>query len=425
MPEVHSVYDVFGVSRTIPPNYVARADVDGAFLDALAQNKHIVVHGSSKQGKTSLRKKHLPETQSIVVTCLRGWTLAELHSAVLKAAGYVVEGTTTRTTSGGYKIRAEAKAGLRIPLVMEVGGGGGTEFEHEDNVTVEGHSIELDPGDVNDVIGGLRANDAPKFVVLDDFHYLPEKTQRDFAIALKAFHESSDFTFVIIGIWLDENRMTQFNGDLGGRMVSINVDRWDGEQLGDVLKGGGDLLGVAFDDRFTAALVEQSLESVWIVQESCQLACVAAGVYETQAKLVTVAGDAAALVKTVVDNDSVRFNGFLTRFAAGFEETPMQLHKWVLFVIINAEADALEAGLSYSRVRQDIVDSHPEGDESIANIDSVLSSTSDLQLTRLDLSPLILDYDQTARRLAVVDRSFLVWLRHQVRDDLLDLISVS
>lgn len=35
------------------------------------------------------------------------------------------------------------------------------------------------------------------------------------------------------------------------------------------------------------------------------------------------------------------------------------------------------------------------------------------------ITPIILDYDQTDRKLKVVDRGFLIWLGHQDRSDLL------
>ena len=54
-----TVGEVFGVSREVPLNYVTRESVDGEFINALSENKHIVVFGSSKQGKTSLRKYNL------------------------------------------------------------------------------------------------------------------------------------------------------------------------------------------------------------------------------------------------------------------------------------------------------------------------------------------------------------------------------
>jgi len=60
--------DVFGISRDIPKNYVVRESVDGALVNALARDKHIVIYGSSKQGKTCLRKYNLRKEEHLVVT---------------------------------------------------------------------------------------------------------------------------------------------------------------------------------------------------------------------------------------------------------------------------------------------------------------------------------------------------------------------
>ncbi|MBN9158340.1 ATP-binding protein [Microbacterium sp.] len=420
----YTVYEVFGMSRDVPPNYAVRADVDAAFVDALTQDKHIVVHGSSKQGKTSLRKFNLSEDEHLVITCSNKWALRDLHTAILKAAGYVVEGTTTRTVGGDFKIRAEIKAGLKIPFV-EMGGAGGTDVGHHKENKVEGRSLELDPTDVNDIIAGLTEAETPKYIVLEDFHYLPEETQKDFAVALKAFHESSNFSFIVVGVWIDENRMTQHNGDLGGRVISVNVDKWNEDDLRRVISAGAELLRIEFDPVFVDTVVRSAMDSVWIVQEACKLACEAAGVFQTQGGNTTVTGDGDALVKQVVDSDSARFNGFLTHFADGFKATRLDMYRWLLYAVVTADHGSLESGISYNEISKVINAAHPEEKVNLGNITLSLAAISTLQVNKLAVKPIVLDYDQTARRLAVVDRSFLVWLQHQERSDLLETIGVA
>jgi hypothetical protein len=41
-----------------------------------------------------------------------------------------------------------------------------------------------------------------------------------------------------------------------------------------------------------------------------------------------------------------------------------------------------------------------------------------LQVGKMAIKPIILNYDETNRRLSVVDRSFLIWIQHQDRDEL-------
>lgn len=71
--------DVFGISRDVPLTYVPRPTVDGLLIDNLTRDKHIVIFGSSKQGKTCLRKYNLKDDEYIVVTCSNTWTLSQLH----------------------------------------------------------------------------------------------------------------------------------------------------------------------------------------------------------------------------------------------------------------------------------------------------------------------------------------------------------
>src|SRR5690606_27899679 len=85
--QIWKVDDVFGVSRDVPGNYVTREKVDGKLIDSLTRDHHIVIYGSSKQGKTSLRKHCLQPADYITISCQNKWGLPELHSAILKEAG--------------------------------------------------------------------------------------------------------------------------------------------------------------------------------------------------------------------------------------------------------------------------------------------------------------------------------------------------
>ena len=65
--EGNTTDEVFGISRDLPLNYVDRTNVDMKLIENLTREKHIVIYGSSKQGKTSLRKHCLQESDYIVV----------------------------------------------------------------------------------------------------------------------------------------------------------------------------------------------------------------------------------------------------------------------------------------------------------------------------------------------------------------------
>lgn len=416
-PTIHKLNDVFGVARDLPLNYGIRDNVDGRLVEALTRDQHIVVYGSSKQGKTCLRKHNLQADDYIVVTCSNKWTLAQLHSAILKGAGYVVENSTTRTVSGESKISAKL-AGKIAFLGSGVNGESGVEKNSAQETGVETQPMELDPSDVNDIIDALTQAACKSFIVLEDFHYLPEETQKDFAVALKAFHEDSKYCFIVVGVWKDENRLAQFNGDLIGRVVAIDADKWTSDELSEVIESGEQLLNISFAPAFKEKLLDGCFDSIFVVQESCRKACEDAGIWETQATPTPVTADADLLIRDAVDAHSARYNAFILNFSLGFQTTELQMYRWLLWPVLNADVTDLERGLKYGDLRIAINDEHPDAPINAGNITQALSSTASLQ-TKLNVKPLILDYNQTSRMLNVVDRSFLIWLQHQDRKDLL------
>ncbi len=287
--------DVYGISRDVPLNYVARPDVDGLLIDSLTRGKHIVIYGSSKQGKTCLRKWNMEEHEYVAVTCSNKWDLGQLHSAILKQAGYTVEQSTTRTVGGANKITARLGAKLSTPAIpgvvpaAEIGAEVGGEKGKHETLDIRTAPLELDPFDVNDIIAALKTIDFKKYVVLEDFHYLPDETQKDFAVALKAFHEGSEFSFLVVGVWLDPNKLIQWNGDLSGRVIAVNADAWSEAQLREVIGNGERQLNIRFDERFTSDLVQGCFDSVYVVQEACYRVCEAAGVHYAQDREKVVA----------------------------------------------------------------------------------------------------------------------------------------
>lgn len=336
MGEHYKLSEVFGIARELPPNYEARDGVDGVFVDSLTRSKHIVVYGSSKQGKTSLRKYNLTDDDYVVVTCSNRWTgIGQLHTAILKQAGYTVEQSTTRTAEGTFKVTAKLEGKAKIPLILDAKAGGDVGYERDRGESVVSTPLELDPADVNDIIAALEQIGFDKFIVLEDFHYLPDETQRDFAVALKAFHEGSKLCFIVVGVWLDQNRLIQYNGDLTGRVIAVNADAWSAEQLLAVIEKGERMLSVTFDPSFKAGLVDGCFESVSVIQEACFRVCDEAGVAATQkeSRVVGEGVDPAAVIREVVDTQSARYNAFIQNFAGGFQRTDLEMYRWLLLPV--------------------------------------------------------------------------------------------
>jgi hypothetical protein len=419
-PEViHKAADVFGISRDLPLNYVTRKSVDDALVDNLTRDKHLVIFGSSKQGKTSLRKHCLKESDYIVVHCSNRWALEDLHAAILKSAGFELTQSSTKTETGKSKIVASFKAAL-----MGVGIGSGAEKATETARATTTTPIELDPSDVNDIIKALNGFD--RYIVLEDFHYLPVEAQRDFSVALKAFHEQSKLCFIVVGVWLEEGRLTVYNGDLTGRIFGINADKWTREELGEVISTGEALLNITFTTTFKDTLIDSCLDSVYIVQEACYQACRLSNIHETREETITVGEglDAKQIIKSVVNQQTGRYHSFITQFAAGFQDTALEMYKWLLYPVLTFDTKHLEDGLRYREIRLLLQDKHPQGKAlNAGNLTQALNFAASLQVKK-EIKPIVLDYDQTNLRMNVVDRGFLIWVDNQNRADLLDLANL-
>lgn len=417
--------EVFGIVRGRPLNYVERRRVDTVFFDSLSRDKHIVVYGSSKQGKTSLRKTWLGDEDYIHVGCLNSMTIMELHGSLLKRAGYRIEQNLSKTVSGNHKFTAELSGKGKIPLIAEASGKTAYEGGRTTSEQSISKKLDIDLADVNDVATALREASAPRYLVLEDFHYLPIETQQDFSTALKLFHEESNFCFIVIGVWREKNRLIYFNGDLASRVVAIDADDWSNDELDEVISAGENLLNIKFDNTFRTNVVGNSQRAVYLVQESCLKACHMSGIYSTQdfVKEVGTGVDAQALIKSIVDEQAGRYIGFIRNVSEGFQRTELNMYKWLMYAVLNFSAEELGKGVLRADIASAIKAYHPDGDGlNEGNITQALTSVAALQV-RKGVRPIILDYDQTHRVLNVVDRAFLIWLSHQDRDTLLREIS--
>lgn len=159
------------------------------------------------------------------------------------------------------------------------------------------------------------------------------------------------------------------------------------------------------------------------MQESCYKCCIKYGINQTATdkKEIGTKTDASELVAAVVDQQTGRFNSFITQFSDGFQTTTLEMFKWLLYPILTSPIEALSSGLRYSEITKALKQNHPEKNQlNPGNITQALQSCAALQVKK-DLKPIILDYDQTNLRLRVVDSGFLIWLNKQDRNGLLEL----
>ena len=403
--------DVFGIQRNLPLNYIER-EADKVFVDSLNRNHHIVIFGSSKQGKTCLRKKNLTEDQYITVHCNHKMDLYQLNINILKQAGFNVQVSETKTINGKSKV----SVGLGSLFLAKADASLGSERVN----SKEFKPLELDPEDVNDILQALKSLNFNKHIVIEDYHYLKDETQVDFAIEMKAFHENSDFTFIIVGVWLEENRLIALNGDLSGRIKSVNADEWTKDNLKELIKSGENYLNVFIPDMDKDRLIEKSLNNVYVVQEVCYELCKENNVFEQRdIKFTLDCNSLDSLISKVISQHSGRYNNLINNISEGFQSTELEMHKWIMYAILKSNIENVERGLKRSEINTLLQSEHPRQNLlNPGNLTQALKSITSLQVKKNTI-PIIIDYDSSNLKLSVVDKGFIIWLSDQDRDQLI------
>lgn len=406
----HTTSEVFNTGRELPLNYHDRS-IDEQFINILGANTHCVIYGCSKQGKTSLRKRHINDSECISITCQPNWNLKKLIQSILNKAGCKIISNVEKTIGGEIGAEAELPSILKVSIKLS--------SEKKYN---EENTCTLDLDDINQVIDLLKKINFEKYIILEDFHYLQPETQKSFAYALKAFQDNSNITFIIIGIWLEKDRLTVLNGELSGRIQSINADYWSATDLTKVFENSERLLNVKFNSAFKNLLIELCRGSIFIFQQICAEACTQSGIYKTQPEIkhVGMGFDVYSEIKNILSVQNSRYEKFLTEFSGGFGDTESQPYKMIIIGLIIAEEKDLNRGI-YTQALLRLIKDYLVKKISLPQMSVFLSRIIELQ-TKIDIKPTVIEYNSNAKQIQIVDKAFVIWRAFQEKDDLLELL---
>lgn len=415
--------NTFGTSRKILCSYVERPDVDNTFLDALAEREYIVIHGSSKQGKTSLWKKHIEETDAYKLNCGNIRNISDLHTQILKSAGYVTE---THTASNRIDSKIEASVPLYIFKFKSKLGASST-------TSTTSNELSLNPEDPNDIIRALQNIRFSGNIIVEDFHYLDEQTQKHFTRTLKAFYDEGklEVTFIIVGVWQEANRLELLNGDLTGRLTTIDADTWNDEQLRKVVRLGEENLKIKLNPELVDKLIHYCEGAVYLLQDACYKACEKYIDTPMTADML-VEGDGERLIKEEIKKQRGRYERFLTNYTEDNQPSEFSIRKWIAAIFISyVRIRHNKSFVSYTELKDGLAQFHPrsKGEKGInsGNLTSALQAIGKRQ-QKLEVNPPILNYDANRHILYIVDRGFAIWLKHEdveIIDEAIDISGTS
>ncbi len=411
MPKLN---EVFGIGISVPRyTYVNRSGLDEKFKYLLSTDRHIVIHGSSKQGKTILRKKNLPEADTITVQCRASTTCVGLYTEILSQIGIPipVEQTESTTMSGSVAVKGEGKVG--IPFVAK--GKIATEAAGELEKTSGQKTIIVGQSAENLRYLSEQIRKAGKRIVVEDFHYVPEEEKETLAFDLKALWDMGTF-FMIVGVWAEQNLLQYYNGDLSGRIEEIDI-QWNNKELDDVLTKGEEALNMAFGPEIKAAIIADSNQNVGLLQRIAEKYCFNCGILQDAhtdllPKLTNSPGMLDKARTTICHEEDSRYRQFGNALEKGFkssEESELKVYQHIARVCMEAKDTELLSGLHYnvifdrvqkynSRVRQ-------------SDLTAALQRLNRLQEDR-SISPLVLSYNPKTRLIQLIDRELLFYRKY-------------
>lgn len=271
----------------------------------------------------------------------------------------------------------------------------------------------------------LKAIDFKDRIILENFHYLNDETQKQLAFDLRIF-EDYNILFIVLGIWREKNRLAQFNGDLLDRLIEIPVEPWAKEDLRKIIEIGQPLLNVDFSE-VIENMLDTCYDSVGVFQELCKESCLSGKVDETKADLVVIT-DAylkKAIIKKIEDYASRHIRSleaFAEQKGRAGEEIPLYIPYYFVRVIVKSHMDELINGFRRKELQEKIKEIHHRPDDVRASDMGNFLKTLVGSQVRKSIIPPIFDYDQSTTRVKVIDSTFYFFMRNSDTTELLENI---
>jgi hypothetical protein len=408
----YRLQDVFGV-RAIPPEqtYVDRAGLDGRMEYLLGTGRHLVIYGPSKQGKSALRRRSLPDDRCVIIQSRQKPNTAAIYDEILRELGVKREVNQEMTKGQEYSITGGGSGGLNLPFIGKAeakaeGTAGGSK---ETKTTSEPIGITSD----NLAFVADKIKESGRRVVTEDFHYIPEAAKREFAIDLKAMLEYG-VPFVLIGAWEEQHVLVTYNGDLAARVDEINL-HWTDEELREVLTKGQNALNIEFSLDLIREMISDASGNVGLLQRIAENICLEAGCKETESGETLQITDALLLEaarKQITSEQAVRYNNFGASVSQGFPNSASKtkaVYMRIIQLCVESTDSELLAGLRQDQIIERVLALDPA--ITPRNVRESLQRIDKLQAEKA-IYPAIVTFNIVRKELHLADRELLFYRKY-------------
>lgn len=254
--------------------------------------------------------------------------------------------------------------------------------------------------------------------MLENFHYLSEDVQKQFAFDLRTFEEMG-VRFIILGVWKERNRLEQHNGDLQDRVAEVPVEPWQDDDFSRVVEAGEKHLNIRIQEDLRRRIFAEAHGSVAVVQELLKQVCEHAGV-EGTCDQVTEISDLdylAGAIRDKVQEYAARHIRSLEAIAAGSrsrratdDAVALFLPYYLVRVLVNRKFSELKDGIERKTLQELIKEQHAHPDNvRTSDVTGMLKRLPKLQ-NDASIVPPLFDWDPGSRRLKIVDSTLFFFI---------------
>jgi hypothetical protein len=265
----------------IDDHLIARSKL---LLDALDMGAAVIsLSGPSKSGKTVFIEKTLGKDHLLQVTGAGIDSPKKLWDRVFDLIGTPI--LVKKTEQSGFQGGISGKATAGVSLIAEAKGEVGASGLWSDNKTAtEEYSVDY----LQLMIRELGGTDFVVFI--DDFHYIPKDAQVEISNQIKEAIRGG-VKFICAAVPYHSDDVIRANPDLRGRMVKIDFDYWDQDELKKIAIKGFAALNTSLSAASVDALASEAAGSPQLMQALCLNACFESNIRERQDAINPIQGN--------------------------------------------------------------------------------------------------------------------------------------
>jgi hypothetical protein len=407
------ISDVFNGLGQPGKTYVAQEN--GAYENLLRSGiesggKLCLLTGSSKTGKTTLYRKILQERklEALVVRCDETLNAEDFWRCPLEIIDFrriqSIEKSQEVETSGEAKIGGTIGWNWLAGLIGEITLG--VKENHSETKIREKILARPSP---SHLIPLLKKSNA--FLVVEDFHYLSEETQRQIFQQWKVFTDEQ-VSVIVVGTTHHASDLAYANPDLLGRIMQIDLKRWVEDDLKKIALKGFEFLEIVAPMPAVQEIARESVGLPIIMQQTCAQLFINKGYYELKkgdsiSKFSKM--DAYLALHKVASTGYAQFEDWYEKLVTGARKKARRYNTYE-FVLSTFIQDPLKFSLKRHELDERL-NKLPVQEDKLPPAGSITSTLNAITGIQKRSGFELLEWSQRNKTLYVLEPAFLFYLR--------------